>query len=129
MLWLRSSYTCEVMWRAEGSNHEILDLTVLKVCSKIIGTDSCFCNKSLRLHRFPEFLRQLVDIVTYVIVIDNKIWKKNGKGRKNEEENLGLEEPLTLAPKKIYQHVSKFKICQVHILSDLSISYFSISSP
>ena len=100
-----------------------------KVCSKIVGTDSCFCNKSLRLHRFPEFLRQLVDIVTYVIVIDNKIWKKNGKGRKNEEENLGLGEPLTLAPKKIYQHVSKFKICQVHILSDLSILYFSISGP
>ena len=24
MLWLRSSYTCEVMWRAEGSNHEPL---------------------------------------------------------------------------------------------------------
>ena len=66
-----------------------------KVCSKIVGTDSCFCNKSLRLHRFPEFLRQLVDIVTYVIVIDNKIWKKHGKGRKNEEENLGLGEPLT----------------------------------
>ena len=62
-------------------------------------------------------------------MIDNKIWKKNGKGRKNEEENLGLGEPLTLAPKKIYQHVSKFKICQVHILSDLSILYFSISGP
>ena len=109
---------------------QIAQITLItKVCSKIVGTDSCFCDKSLGLHQFPEFLRQLVDIVTYVIVIDNKIWKKNGKGRKNEEENLGLGEPLTLAPKKIYQHVSKFKICQVHILSDLSILYFSISGP
>ena len=79
---------------ANGSNSSHEETTT-KVCSKIVGTDSCFCNKSLRLHQFPEFLRQLVDIVTYVIVIDNKIWKENGKGRKNEEENLGLGEPLT----------------------------------
>ena len=62
-------------------------------------------------------------------MVGKKIWKKNAKGGKNEEENLGLGEPLTLAPKKIYQHVSKFKICQVHILSDLSILYVSISGP
>ena len=72
-----------------------VSLDLIKVCSKIVGTDSCFCDKSLGLHQFPEFLRQLVDIVTYVIVIDNKIRKKNGKGRKNEEENLGLGDLLT----------------------------------
>ena len=45
-------------------NENVLEPMRVKVCSKIVGTDSCFCDKSLGLHQFPEFLRQLVDIVT-----------------------------------------------------------------
>ena len=43
-------------------------------------------------------------------MIGKKSWKKISKDEKNEEENLGVREPVRLAPKKVYQRVSKFKI-------------------
>ena len=69
----------------------------IKVHSKILGTEFNFRNKSLTFYPFPQIFGHMVDIVTQVGWVGKKGFEKNSKGMKNEDENLRLREPLTLA--------------------------------
>ena len=82
---------------------------IFKVCSQILGTDFFVRNTSFAFDGFPQFFWHIKDSSYLYRFGRGKKSKKNCKGGKNEEENLGVRQPLTFAPQEIYQHASKFK--------------------